>query len=70
MNAEYAFIKSPTERTVATVKTPTLDGATGFYIGRGHILFKAGYAIRTTMDLKNLIGVNHRMMLGINYRIY
>jgi hypothetical protein len=70
MNAEYAFIMSPTERTVATVQTPTLDGATGFYIGRGHILFKAGYAVRTTMDLKNLIGVNHRMLLGINYRIY
>jgi len=70
MNAEYAFIKSPTERSVATVQTPTLDGASGFYLGRGHILFKAGYAIRTTMDLKNLIGVNHRLMLGINYRIY
>jgi hypothetical protein len=70
MNAEYAFIMSPTERSVATVQTPALDAATGFYIGRGHILFKAGYAVRITMDLKNLIGVNHRMMLGINYRIY
>jgi len=70
MNAEYAFIKSPTERSVATVQTPTLDGATGFYIGRGHILFKAGYAVRSTMDLKNLIGINHRLLLGINYRIY
>jgi hypothetical protein len=70
MNAEYAFIKSTTERSVATVQTPTLDGATGFLIGRGHILFKAGYAVRTTMDLKNLIGVNHRLLLGINYRIY
>ncbi|MCL2265617.1 MAG: hypothetical protein FWC22_06380 [Treponema sp.] len=70
MNAEYAFIQSVTERTVATVKTPTFDGATGFYIGRGHILFKAGYAIRTTMDLKNLIGVNHRLLLGVCYRIY
>ena len=70
MNAEYAFIKSPSERSVATVQTPALDGATGFYIGSGHILFKAGYAVRTTMDLKNLIGVNHRLLLGINYRIY
>jgi hypothetical protein len=70
MNAEYAFIKSPTERSVATVQTPTLDMATGFLIGRGHILFKAGYAVRTTMDMKNLIGVNHRLLLGINYRIY
>jgi hypothetical protein len=70
MNAEYAFIKSPTERTVATVQTPTLDGASGFLIGRGHILFKAGYAVRTTMDFKNLIGVNHRLLLGITYRIY
>ena len=70
MNAEYAFIMSPSERMVATVQTPTLDGATGFYIGRGHILFKAGYAVRTTMDLKNLIGVNHRLLLGITYRIY
>jgi len=70
MNAEYAFIKSPTERTVATIQTPTFDGATGFFIGSGHILFKAGYAIRTTMDLNNLIGVNHRMLLGIVYRIY
>jgi hypothetical protein len=70
MNAEYAFIRSPSERMVATVQTPTLDGATGFFIGRGHILFKAGYAVRTTMDLKNLIGVNHRLLLGITYRIY
>ena len=70
MTSEYAFIKSPTERTVATVKTPTFDAGTGFYIGSGHILFKAGYAIRTTMDLKNLIGVNHRMLLGITYRVY
>jgi len=70
MNAEYAFIHSVTERTVATVQTPTFDGATGFYIGRGHVLFKAGYAVRTTMDLKNLIGINHRMLLGICYRIY
>jgi len=70
MNAEYAFIMSPTERSVATVQTPAIDGATGFYIGRGHILFKAGYAVRSTMDLKNLIGVNHRLLLGINYRIY
>jgi len=70
MNAEYAFIKSATEQTVATIQTPTFDAATGFYIGSGHILFKAGYAIRTTMDMKNLIGVNHRMLLGITYRIY
>ena len=70
MNAEYAFIKSSSERTVATVHTPTLDAATGFYIGSGHILFKVGYAVRTTMDFKNLIGVNHRLLLGINYRIY
>ncbi|MCL2230490.1 MAG: hypothetical protein FWC01_05290 [Treponema sp.] len=70
MNAEYAFIQSPTERTVATKENPTFDGATGFYFGRGHILFKAGYAVRTTMDLKNLIGVNHRLLLGISYRIY
>jgi len=70
MNAEYAFIQSVTERTVATVQTPTFDGATGFYIGRGHILFRAGYAARATMDMKNLIGVNHRMLLGVCYRIY
>ena len=70
MNAQYAFVQSVTERTVATVKTPTFDGATGFYIGRGHVLFKAGYAVRVTMDMKNLIGVNHRMLLGICYRIY
>jgi len=70
MNAEYAFIQSVTERTVATVQTPTFDGATGFYIGRGHVLFRAGYAARATMDMKNLIGVNHRMLLGICYRIY
>jgi hypothetical protein len=70
MNSEYAFIVSSTERIVATVQTPTLDAGTGFYIGRGHILFKAGYGVRTTMDLKNLIGVNHRMLLGITYRIY
>jgi len=70
MNAEYAFVKSVTERTVATVNTPTFDLATGFLIGRGHILFKTGYAVRTTMDLKNLIGVNHRLLLGIVYRIY
>jgi len=70
MNAEYAFIKSSTERSVATVKTPTFDAATGFFIGRGHILFKAGYSIRATMDMKNLIGVNHRILLGVVYRIY
>jgi len=70
MNAEYAFIKSPTERTVATIQTPTFDAGTGFFIGRGHILFKAGYGIRATMDLNNLIGVNHRLLLGIIYRIY
>jgi len=70
MNAQYAFVRSSTERVVANVQTPTLDGATGFFIGRGHILFRAGYAIRTTMDMKNLIGVNHRMLLGINYRVY
>ncbi|MCL2186090.1 MAG: hypothetical protein FWB86_09605 [Treponema sp.] len=70
MNAQYAFIHSISERTVATVNTPTFDGATGFYFGRGHILFKAGYAVRTTMDMKNLIGINHRMLLGICYRIY
>jgi len=70
MNSEYAFIRSPTERTVATVQTPTFDAASGFYIGSGHILFKAGYAVRTTMDMKNLIGVNHRMLLGMTYRIY
>jgi len=70
MNAQYAFVQSVTERTVATVNTPTFDGATGFLIGRGHILFKTGYAVRITMDMKNLIGVNHRMLLGIVYRIY
>jgi len=70
MNAEYAFIRSSTERTVATVKTPTFGAETGFYIGRGHILFKAGYAIRATMDMKNLIGVNHRILLGVLYRVY
>ena len=70
MDAQYSFIKSPTERVVATVQTPTLDGAAGWFIGRGHILFRAGYAVRTTMDLKNLIGVNHRLMLGVTYRIY
>jgi hypothetical protein len=70
MNAEYDFIRNSTERSVATVQTPTLDGASGFYIGRGHVLFKAGYAVRTTMDMKNLIGINHRLLLGINYRIY
>jgi len=70
MNAQYAFVQSVTERTVATVTTPTFDGSTGFYIGRGHILFKAGYAVRITMDMKNLIGVNHRMLLGICYRVY
>jgi hypothetical protein len=70
MDAQYAFIRTPTERSVATVKTPAFDGATGFLIGRGHILFKAGYAVRATMDLKNLIGVNHRLLLGVNYRIY
>jgi len=70
MNAEYAFIQSVSERTVATVSTPTFDGATGFFFGRGRVLFKAGYAVRTTMDLKNLIGVNHRMLLGVCYRIY
>jgi len=70
MNAEYAFVQSVTEKTVATVKTPTFDGASGFYFGKGHILFKAGYAVRTTMDMKNLIGVNHRLLLGICYRVY
>lgn len=70
MNSQYAFIQSPTERTVATNETPTFDGAAGFFFGKGHILFKAGYAVRTTMDLKNLIGVNHRLLLGICYRIY
>jgi len=70
MNAEYDFVRNSTERSVATVQTPTLDGASGFYIGSGHVLFKAGYAIRTTMDMKNLIGINHRLLLGINYRIY
>jgi len=70
MNAQYSFVQSVTERTVATVVTPTFDGATGFYIGRGRILFKAGYAARATMDMKNLIGVNHRFLLGITYRIY
>jgi len=70
MNAQYAFVQSVTSRTVATVQTPTFDGATGFYIGQGRILFRAGYAVRTTMDLKNLIGVNHRLLLGITYRIY
>jgi hypothetical protein len=70
MNAQYDFIRNSTERSVATVQTPTLDGATGFLIGSGHILFKAGYAVRSTMDLKNLIGVNHRLLLGITYRIY
>jgi len=70
MNAEYAYIISSTERTVATIHTPTLDAATGFYMGKGHILFKLGYAIRSTMDFNNLIGINHRFLLGINYRIY
>jgi hypothetical protein len=70
MNAEYAFIQSTTEKLVATVQTPTLDAATGFLIGSGHILFRAGYAGRMTMDFKNTIGVNHRMLLGITYRIY
>jgi len=70
MNAEYAFIQSVTECAVATVQNPTFDGATGFYFGRGHVLFKAGYAVRTTMDMKNLIGVNHRLLLGVCYRIY
>ena len=70
MNSEYAYIKSITESTVAIVNTPTFDGASGFYFGKGRILFKAGYAVRTTMDLKNLIGVNHRMLLGICYRVY
>ena len=70
MDAQYAFIRNSSERSVATIKTPTLDGATGFYIGSGHVLFKAGYAARTTMDMKNLIGVNHRLILGVNYRIY
>jgi hypothetical protein len=70
MDAQYAFIRNSSERSVATIKTPTLDGATGFYIGSGHVLFKAGYAVRTTMDMKNLIGVNHRLLLGVNYRIY
>jgi len=70
MNAEYAFVQSVTERTVATVETPTFDGASGFYFGRGHILFKAGYGARTTMDMKNLIGINHRFLMGIAYRIY
>jgi len=70
MNAEYDFIRNSTERSVATVQTPTLDGSTGFFIGRGHILFKAGYAVRSTMDMKNLIGINHRLLLGVTYRIY
>ena len=70
MNAQYKFKRNEQEYNVATVQTPTLDGATGFLIGRGHILFKAGYAVRTTMDMKNLIGVNHRLLLGIVYRIY
>jgi len=70
MNSQYDFIKSPSERTVAIVRTPTFEGSTGFFIGRGHILFKVGYAVRTSMDLNNLIGVNHRMLLGIVYRIY
>ena len=70
MNAEYAFVQSVTERTVATVQTPTFDGGSGFFFGRGHILFRTGYAVRTTMDMKNLIGVNHRLLLGICYRIY
>jgi len=70
MNSEYAFIHSTKERTVATLQTPTFDGASGFFFGRGHILFRAGYAVRTTMDMKNLIGINHRLLLGINYRIY
>ncbi|GBU28077.1 hypothetical protein R84B8_01635 [Treponema sp. R8-4-B8] len=70
MNAEYDFVRNSSERSVATVQTPTLDVASGFYIGRGHVLLKAGYAGRSTMDMKNLIGVNHRLLLGINYRIY
>jgi len=70
MSAEYAFVQSVTERTVATVTTPTFDVGTGFFIGHGRILLKLGYGVRTTMDLKNLIGVNHRMLLGICYRIY
>jgi len=70
MNAQYSFVQSVTERTVATVVTPTFDGATGFFIGHGRILFKVSYAARATMDMKNLIGVNHRFLLGITYRIY
>ena len=73
MNSEFAFVKShssPSERTVSTILTPTVDAASGFLIGSGHILFKAGYAVRATMDMKNLIGVNHRMLLGVTYRIY
>jgi len=70
MNSEYAFRQSVTERSVATVETPTFDGASGFYFGRGHVLFKAGYGVRTTMDMKNLIGINNRLLLGIVYRFY
>ena len=70
MNSEYAYIQSVTESTVAKRETPTFDGASGFYFGRGHILFKAGYGVRTTMDMKNLIGINHRLLLGIAYRFY
>ena len=70
MNSEYSYIISPRERIVVSVQTPTLDAATGFFIGYGHILIKLSYAARATMDLKNLIGVNHRFMLGVVYRIY
>ena len=70
MFAEYVFIRGETERLVGSVTTPTFDGAAGFFIGRGRTLFRAGYAVRTTMDLNNLIGVNHRLMLGLTYRIY
>ncbi len=70
MVSDYSFLVSPTERIVVSVKTPTLDGATGFLIGHGHILLRAGYAVRTTMDFKNLLGINHRLLLGVTYRIY
>lgn len=70
MNADYSFIISPSERTVVSVQTPTIDAATSFFIGYGHILLKVGYAVRSTMDFKNLMGVNHRLLLGAIYRFY
>ncbi|MDR2965324.1 MAG: hypothetical protein LBU88_06075 [Treponema sp.] len=70
MAAQYSFVQSSKESHVATINTPTFDGAAGFIIGKGRILFRAGYAVRTTMDMKNIIGVNHRLMLGVTYRIY